>query len=71
MPPTTIRNPRAKWWQVLGLTDGQWTAARVALEAHLDANANAQTLDEATARATSAVFANAGVWAQTKAELGL
>ena len=56
---------------MLGLTLGEWTAARAALAAFLDANDAAQDVPEAAARATHPAFADDGVWAEAKKALGI
>lgn len=68
---TLIRNPHAKVNQVLGVPDATYAAAKTALQTFFDANAGSAFVDEATARATHAAFADDRVWATVKSELGV
>jgi hypothetical protein len=65
-----MRNPRAKWWRVLGVTQADADAAKAAVLAYLDAHDNEEEIEEAALRAVHPALANERVWAEVKKALG-
>ena len=64
-------NPRAKNYRVLGLTLGQWDAAKAAVTAFLDLNDDKEELAEAAVRAALPAAVSDRAWNELKRELGL
>lgn len=66
-----MRNPRAKFVKLLGVTQADFDAAKAALLAFLDARDGEDEVVEAAARASHALFADARVWNEAKKALGV
>ena len=66
-----IRNPKAKWWRVLGVTRADMQRIRDAVEAHLDANDDKEEIDDAVIRDLDPLLSDERVWSEVKKALAV
>jgi hypothetical protein len=61
-----MRNPAAKAYKVLGVSQTEWQAAKAALKAYCDANDDQGELAEADLRAVHPILADPRAWNELK-----